>query len=51
MLLVDYRENQQKTGHFYEKNLIFSNFDPLGRVQGIKMFEKLFVVFKAHIKR
>jgi len=51
VVLVDYKKIQQKTGHFYEKIPIFSNFGRLGRVQDIKIFEKLFDIFKAHIKR
>jgi len=51
MLLVDYKSISTENRPFSWKILIFIIFGPLGDTQDIKIFEKLFDIFKAHIKR
>jgi len=48
--IVDY-DISTENRPFSWKIPIFSNFGPLRRAQDIKMFEKRFDIFKAHIKR
>jgi len=49
--LVDYKNISTENRPFSRKIPIFSNFGPLRREQDINIFEQLFNIFKAYIKR
>jgi len=51
MLVVEYKNISTENSRFSWKIPIFSNFNPLVRARDIKISEKLFNIFKAHIKR
>ena len=51
MLIVDYKTNLTENDEKSWKISILSNFNPLGAVKDINIFEKPFDFFKAHIKR
>src|SRR6218665_2344560 len=50
MLVVEYKNISTENSRFSWKIPIFSNFDPLVRARDIKISEKLFDIFKTHIK-
>src|SRR6218665_857385 len=50
MLVVEYKNISTENSRFSWKIPIFSNFNPLVRARDIKISEKLFDIFKTHIK-
>src|SRR6218665_2203003 len=50
MLVVEYKNISTENSRFSWKVPIFSNFNPLVRARDIKISEKLFDIFKTHIK-